>query len=493
MPIRHLTVQDLRDRHGERFRWLLLLTSMVGMMAAIISSTIFNVAIPEMSHHFNLGQSRAQWVTSAFMIATTVAMLTTPWLLSRYGYRNTYLGAVVLLMVGGIGGGFAGDYNLVLLARVAEGLAAGVIQPIPAIIILHAFEPHEQGRANGIFGLGIVLAPAIGPSVGGLLIDWFGWRSVFFMVVPLCIASIWLAFRYVPVTAPGGAQADRNGQSLDGVGLAIATVGTVCLLNGLVALGNASIYEGLVLLCVALGCLPAFVAWERRLLNRGTRPLMDLRLFQCRPFAMGCIVAFIYGVALFGSTYLLPVMMQLGLSYSPSVVGTALLPSGLILGGAIAIAGRLADRLPTHWLVIWGLALLAASFVWIGVLQPSSSLWLLVGLTIVGRIGLGFVLPSLTLGSMRPLEKSLISQGSSTFSFVRMLGGAAGVSLCGIVLEWRIGYYAELSPVPGITTVERLAGFRDTFWILTAVCALAAIAAWQLRTVRSPSRPMPSA
>lgn len=485
MPIRNLTVQDLRERHGERFRWLLLFASMVGMMAAIISSTIFNVAIPEMSHYFNLGQSRAQWVTSAFMVATTVAMLTTPWLLSRYGYRNTYLGSVILLMLGGIGGGFAGDFNLVLLARVAEGFAAGIIQPIPAIIILHAFEPHEQGRANGIFGLGIVLAPAIGPSVGGVLIDWFGWRSVFFMVVPLCLASIWLAFRYVPVTAPGGAQADRNGQTLDWVGLAIATTGTVCLLNSLVALGNASFYQGAILLCVAIACLPAFVAWERRMLDRGGKPLMDLRLFECRPFAMGCIVAFIYGVALFGSTYLLPVLMQLGLSYSPSVVGTALLPSGLVLGGAIAIAGRLADRLPIHWLVTCGLTLLALSFVWIGMLQPTSSLWLLVALSILGRIGLGFVLPSLTLGTIRPLEKSLISQGSSTFSFLRMLGGAAGVSLCGIVLEWRIGHYASQSPVPGITTMERLAGFRDTFWILTLVCMLAAVAAWQLKSSRT--------
>lgn len=485
MPIRHLTVQDLRERHGTRFRWLLLFTSMVGMMAAIISSTIFNVAIPEMSHHFNLGQSRAQWVTSAFMVASTVAMLTTPWLLSRYGYRNTYLGAVLLLMVGGIGGGVAGDYNLVLLARVAEGLAAGVIQPIPAIIILHAFEPHEQGRANGIFGLGIVLAPAIGPSVGGVLIDWFGWRSVFFMVVPLCLASIWLALRYMPITAPGGAQADRNGQSLDGVGLAIATTGTVCLLNGLVALGSASFYHGAALLCVAIGCLPAFVGWERLLLRRGSTPLMDLRLFQCRPFSIGCIVAFIYGVALFGSTYLLPVLMQLGLAYSPSVVGTALLPSGLVLGAAIAIAGRLADRLPIHWLAAGGLCLLALSFVWLGMLQPESSLWLLVGLSVLGRIGLGFVLPSLTLGTIRPLDKSLIAQGSSTFSFLRMLGGAAGVSLCGIVLEWRISHYAALSPVPGISITERLAGFRDTFWILTIICMLAAATAWQLKTSRA--------
>lgn len=104
MPIKHHTAQDLRSLYGERFRWYLLFSVMVGTMASIISSTIFNVAIPAMSLHFQLGQSRAQWVTSSFMVATTVAMLTTPWLLSRYGYRNTYLGAVMLLMLGALAG-----------------------------------------------------------------------------------------------------------------------------------------------------------------------------------------------------------------------------------------------------------------------------------------------------------------------------------------------------------------------------------------------------
>ena len=194
----------LRSRFGVRYRWLLLLAVMVGTMASIMSSTIVNVAIPGMSQHFALGQERAQWVTSGFMVAMTVSMLTTPWLLARYGYRHTYVACMVLLLAGGVVGGFATRFDLVLAAHVAEGLAAGVVQPIPAIIILRAFEPNEQGRASGIFGMGVVLAPALGPSIGGLLVDWFGWRSIFFMVVPFCLASFWLAYKFVPVNAPGG-------------------------------------------------------------------------------------------------------------------------------------------------------------------------------------------------------------------------------------------------------------------------------------------------
>ena len=145
---RPATLPELQAHYGERFRWLMLLSVMVGTMASIMSSTIVNVAIPDMSQHFTLGQARAQWVTSGFMAAMTVSMLTTPWLLARYGYRGTYVGCMVLLLVGGVAGGLANNFGLVLAARVAEGLAAGVVQPIPAIIIMRAFASHEQGRAS---------------------------------------------------------------------------------------------------------------------------------------------------------------------------------------------------------------------------------------------------------------------------------------------------------------------------------------------------------
>ncbi|HOV18501.1 MAG TPA: MFS transporter, partial [Ottowia sp.] len=148
----------LRERHGPNYRWWLLLAVMVGTMASIMSSTVVNVAIPGLSHQFALGQARAQWVTSGFMVAMTVSMLTTPWLLARFGYRATYDGCMGLLLAGGLLGGLAQNYPLVLVARVLEGLAAGVVQPIPAIIIMRAFAPHEQGRASGMFGMGVVLA-----------------------------------------------------------------------------------------------------------------------------------------------------------------------------------------------------------------------------------------------------------------------------------------------------------------------------------------------
>jgi EmrB/QacA subfamily drug resistance transporter len=483
------SLASLRARYGERYRWLLLLSVMVGTMASIMSSTIINVAIPDMSQHFTLGQERAQWVTSGFMAAMTVSMLTTPWLLARYGYRRTYSGCMWLLLVGGVAGGFANHYPLVLAARVAEGLAAGVVQPIPAIIILRAFEPSEQGRASGIFGMGVVLAPAIGPSIGGLLVDGFGWRSIFFMVVPFCIASLWLAQRFVPATAPGGGAANPQGGALDWRGLLLATVGTLCLLNGLVELRGGTPALAMALLGAAGVIVLGFVVLQRRTLrarNRqpdaGVDPLMNLTLFKDRRFAMGSIVAIIYGTALFGSTYLLPVYMQMGLGLSASFVGTVLLPAGLVLAVTIAVVGRLSDRQPTHRLVSLGLVLLAASFALMLTIDgrdPVRTTTLLVAWAILGRIGLGFILPSLNVGAMRGLERHHIPQGSSVINFLRMLGGAAGVSLCGIVLEWRLA--AHGAQLGGGDQAARLAAFDETFLMLAVLCALAVIAAWKLR------------
>lgn len=456
----------LQERFGPKYRWFVLLTVMIGTMASIMASTIINVAVPDMSRVFGLGQERAQWLSAGFMAAMTLSMLTTPWLLERFGYRHAYIGAVLLLMCGGIAGGLSQWFELVLAMRVAEGLAAGVLQPIPAIIVMRAFGSGEQGRAMGIFGFGVVLAPALGPSVGGVLVEWFGWRSIFFVVVPFCLAALWLANRYLPVAAPGGAAINRPGTRLDVIGLVLITIGVLALLNGMVDLHGASSAVGWALLACSATAVLGFIVHQRR----GTRPLMELRLFGHRSFAMGGVVAFTYGMALFGSTYLVPVFMQIGLALPPSQAGVVLLPAGLVLAVTIPLAGRLADRQPVSRIVAIGLLLLAASFFLMVTVGTASSLWWIVAWAIIGRIGLGFVLPSLNLGSMRGLPDELISQGASTINFMRQLGGAVGISLVGIVLEWRLQARHD----------DPVRAFHETFVLIGAITACAVLAALRM-------------
>jgi EmrB/QacA subfamily drug resistance transporter len=461
------SIESLRERHGSRYRWRVLITVMVGTMASIMASTIINVAVPDLSREFGLGQERAQWLSAGFMAAMTISMLATPWLLERFGYHRTYVASIAVLMAGGIGGGLGTSFDWVLAMRVLEGLSAGVLQPIPAVIVLHAFAREEQGRAMGIFGFGVVLAPAIGPSIGGVLVDTFGWRAIFFVVVPFCIASLVMAHRYLPHSAPGGAQVNTHGRRFDFTGLALVAVFVLALLNGLVHLHSASTAPAIVLLGLALATFAAFVVQQRRT----PHALMAPRLFGFREFSMGGCVAFIYGMALFGSTYLVPVFMQLALKLPASQAGAVLFPAGLALAATIPQAGRMADRFAVHRVLSAGLVLLALSFLLMVTVGLSTALWVITAWAVVGRIGLGLVLPSLNLGSVRPLPLELVSHGSSGISFLRQLGGAVGVSVVGIVLEWRLRVHHD----------DPLRGFHETFVMLGVISACAVLAAWRMR------------
>jgi len=460
----------LAKRFGPGYRWRVLATVMIGTVASIMASTIVNVAVPDMSRVFGLGQDRAQWLSAGFMGAMTLSMLTTPWLLARYGYRHTYTGAVALLMAGGIVGGISQWFDLVLAARVAEGLAAGILQPIPAIVILYAFAAGERGRAMGIFGFGVVLAPAVGPSVGGVLVEWFGWRSIFFVVTPFCVVAIAMAQRYLPIGAPGGAPISRAGGRLDVAGLGLIAVAVLALLNGMVHLHGDTIELGLALLACSVVATIGFVLHQRR----GARPLMALGLFGHRVFTMGGAVAFIYGMALFGSTYLVPVFMQEALHLPPSQAGAVLLPAGLALAATIPIAGRFADRVAMSKMVMAGLGLLAASFYLMLGVGLATSLLLIMTWTVIGRIGLGIIMPSLNLGAMVGLPHGLISHGSSTINFLRQLGGAVGIGLVGNVLEWRLRTH----------TSAPIVAYHETFALVGTITAAAIVAAWRMTPTR---------
>jgi hypothetical protein len=172
--------------------------------------------------------------------------------------------------------------------------------------------------------------------------------------------------------------------------------------------------------------------------------------------------------------------MQLGLKLPAAHVGTILLPAGIVLAFTIGGVGRITHRVPTHVLVSTGLALLAASFALMPTVGLATPLALLVAWAILGRVGLGFIMPSLNIGAMRSLDKSLIPHGASAINFMRMLGGAAGVSLCAVALEWRIAAHGD-SLARAATSPARLAAFDETFLMLAGVCALALLAAWQLR------------
>jgi predicted MFS family arabinose efflux permease len=241
----------------------------------------------------------------------------------------------------------------------------------------------------------------------------------------------------------------------------------------MVHLHGATIDLGLALLACSVVATVGFVLHQRR----GAKPLMALGLFGHRVFTLGGTVAFIYGMALFGSTYLVPVFMQEALHLPPSQAGAVLLPAGLVLAVTIPIAGRLADRIAVSTMVSLGLVLLAASFYLMLGVGPATSLAIITAWAVVGRLGLGLIMPSLNLGAMLGLPQGLISHGSSTINFLRQLGGAVGIGVVGNVLEWRLRANAA-TPI---------AAYHETFALIGTITAAAIVAAWRM----TPPRPTP--
>lgn len=469
----------LRRRHGPRHRWWVLATVMIGTMAALMAATTINVAVPAISRQFALGQHDAQWLATSFMGAMTISMLATPWLLQRLGYRRCYALMLALLGSGGLVGGFSPNLALLLAMRMAEGLAAGVLQTIPGVVIMHAFARHEQGRAMGVFGFGTVLAPAIGPSAGGLLVDLFGWRAVFFFVLPFCLLAALMTRRFLPHSAPGGAPVDAEAPPPDGLSLLMLAALLAALLNGLAMLqGRHPGWGGAQL---ALAALLGWAFVRRQL--RVSAPLMQMALYREPVFRRAALVAVVYGAGLFGSTYLLPVFMLVALGLPASQVGTVLLPAGIALALTIPLAGRLADRAPLHRTLTIGLLVMTVSFlVMVGVGRGTAIVWLTLW-AVLGRIGLGCVIPSLSLSAMRSLDLSLVAAGTGTMNFLRQLGGAVGVNGVGIVLEWRLQSHAALGAAGTVRA------FHEVLVLMALLTGAAALAAWQMKPPPRPSSP----
>ena len=422
------SIEALFERYGPAYRWFATGTVMVATIAVVLSTTIVNVAIPDVMGAFGISQVQAQWLSTGFLAAMTATMLLTDWADKAFGQRATMVGALAIFMAGSVLGGIAPNENILTIARVIQGAAAGVVQPLAMILLFQVFPPQQRGAAMGIFGIGVVLAPALGPWIGGLLIDSFSWHYVFFLGIPFAIIGMVLANLFLPGRMQSG---PRPGFDWGGMALLCTFLGT--LLNGLTNAQRQGWTSDPILAQFAIATLAAiaFIWWE----IRTAKPMLDLRLFANIPFAAASLVSFIMGAGLFGSTYLVPLFVQTIQGLTPTQAGLLLMPSGFILVLIFPIAGRLSDRLPEAYLIGAGMLIFAWSSYLSVEVSVHTTFWTLAWWTVLSRIGLGFVFPSITAASLKVLPPELVGQGSGAVNFVRQLGGAFGVRLCCNVLN----------------------------------------------------------
>ena len=458
------TVEGLKARYGEHWRWLAVATVMLGTMATVLSATVVNVALHEIMMEFGIRQGQVHWLATGFIAAMTTTMLASSWLLDHFGVRKTLATAMTLFTLISLVGGFADSPGQLIAARIGQGAMAGLMQPMGMYLVFRIFPRNRRGQAMGIYGMGVILAPALGPVLGGFLVDQLDWRYVMFAPAPVTLIGVVMAWRFLPlpVSRPAPYRFDLPGLLLLGtvIGLSLDTLNRLQLLAGQEV--RIAAQALLVIVCLAL-----FVVRERR----ARHPLVNVALLRKPVFLYANLGAMALGLALFGSTYLVPLFVQTALGFSATEAGLLMLPAGIVLGMTFPLAGRLADGHSARKLVVFGIALFATS----AVLFASSDLELAFGWlalwTVIGRIGIGFMLPALSTGALNPLAPEELGAGSSTINFTRQLGGAFGVNMVALTIEF--GEHAN-----GLPTIS---AFHSAWWLVAAFVAMAAIPVWRMR------------
>lgn len=410
---------------------------MLGTVSMLLASTAINVALPTIMGTFGIGPSQAAWLSTGFLASTSATMLVNAWAVESFGQRRTYVGAMIVFMLASAVGGFAVNEHMLVLARVLQGAMAGIIQPLAMLTIFQVFPLEERGRGMGIFGFGVVLAPALGPVLGGFLVDLFSWRAVFFVSLPVCAVAIFMGSLFLLPRQESGAR-----PAFDRVGFVLLATALTSLLVGL-SNGQRMGWDSLGLIALlGLGVVAAigFVLWS----SRHPKPLLNLNVYQSLTFACGSVLSFVLGMALFGTVFLVPLLVQQVQGLTATQAGVLLLPSGLLMAAAYPFTGRLADSPALHKPILAGLLALILSNLLMRQADVNTAFWTLTAWILLGRLGLALLMPSVSTGSMRGLPPPMLPQGSGSLNFSRQLGGAFGINLISLMLERRTEHHVTL-------------------------------------------------
>jgi len=428
-------IDALLIRYGPAYRWIVTLTGMTAAMTMILSSTMVNVAVPSIMGTYGVGQSDAQWMSTAFLAAMTASQLLGAWVISRVGPRGGYIGAVALFFVGSFLGAWAPNIDVLIFSRTLQGIAAGVVQPIAMVTIFRVFPAKNRGLALSIYGMGIMLAPIMGPVVGGLTIDATSWRHLFFIPLPIAGLAIFLGSIFMPTREQ---EAERL--PFDWLGYGFVVCAIICMMTA-IANGHRDgwLSDKILLLgCAGIGCSAVFVISQLR----APAPILDFAVFRHKQFAAAAALGFVFGAGNFASTYIIPVFVQTVQSFTPTAAGMVTAPAGLVVMVFFPIAGRLVDTFSARYLVVVGLLLFALGATLLQSTSVDTAFYVLVFYVIIGRIGQSIMLPAINVSALSALPPDKLNNGSGTINFTRLMGGAFGVNLLVAYMEHRREYHA---------------------------------------------------
>jgi EmrB/QacA subfamily drug resistance transporter len=478
-------------------RELLVLAGVVvlGTIMTVLDLTVVNVAIPTLGREFETSISAIQWVMTGYMLAFASVIPLSGWASERFGAKRIWIVSLLVFVTGSALCGLAWSIGSLIVFRVLQGLGAGLILPVGQTMLAQAAGPQRMGRVMSVIGVPMLLAPVFGPILGGVIVEDWSWRWIFFLNLPVGVAAIVAARRLLPEAKP------ELGRRLDLRGLALLTPGLALFLYGMSEAGSAGGFESAgTLASAALGlALVAAFVWHARV--RGRAALIDVSLFARRGFAAAAAVNFLLPAALFGTLLLIPLYYQLVRQESPLQIGLLLVPQGIGAALAMPLAGYLTDKIGARFVVTVGVAVSVAGT--LGYTQAgaeTSYAYLAASLFVLG-IGAGSTIMPSMAAAFQAVAREETPRATSALNVIQRTAGAVGTALLAIVLQRAImanlpGGDGGIQALATLSSSERAAtagpitdAFATSFWIAAASIALALVPALLLPRLRRAHEP----
>lgn len=432
----------------------------VGAFLSIMSITSVNVALQTLAVELHSPLSQIQWVITAYLLALATVIPITGWASEQFGARRLWLATLTSFILASTLCGLAWSAGALIVFRVIQGLAGGMIMPLGMILLSMTAGPERLGRVMSVVGVPMLLGPALGPVLGGLLLDVAGWRWLFFINIPLGLVGLVLAIRLLP-------HFDREGaRRLDWFGLLVVSPGVALL-----TLGASQVpqYGGVTAPAVYLPSVLGMVLLVVFTVHaaRTYDPLIDVRLFTEPRLAAAAATRFLLGAALFGSLVLLPLYFQLVRGEDPLHTGILLAPQGLGAALMMPLSGRLTDRIGGGRVVLGGLVLLGTGTLALTQLTASTSYEFLIAVLVIRGMGLGATMMPAMAAAYAALEPRSVPRATSALNITQRVGGSLGVALLTVILQ------GQLTDSPAAAA----SAFGHTFWWAVGLIAAAAVPA----------------
>jgi EmrB/QacA subfamily drug resistance transporter len=404
---------------------------LLGAMAAQLDTTIVSVAIDTLGRDLHASVSTIQWVSTGYLLAFALVLPISAWSVQRFGAKPMWLVALATFFAGSLLCGAAWSTGSLIVFRVLQGVGGGLLIPLMQTILAQAAGPKGLTRLMGVIAIPISLAPVLGPVLGGLIVGHVSWRWIFYVNVPVCLAAIALAWRYMPDTTP------RPGHKLDVLGLVLLSPALAAVIYGCSLAGtHGGFGDTQVLLCFAAGALLLAVFAVHALRTR-LEPVFDLRLFRSRSFSASTALLFLFGGSLFGALFLLPLYYQQARGNTALEAGLLLAPQGLGMMAALLTVGRITDRLGTRATVLGGIALASLGTLVYAFVDAGTSPVALGASLVLRGVGLGAFIPVLS-ASYHGLAHDQIPRATVAARTMQQVGGSLGTALLAVILQQQI-------------------------------------------------------